>query len=193
MTTVLHESVMQTRVKTKATRLPLTLEEAKDEVNIVDDNSRDAWLNGLIKRITKQVEDDSGRVIMRQTYEGTLDRFPCGGKDIEIREWPVASLTHLKYITGGVLTLLSSTLYTTDFMSAPARISPVYGSYWPTADCRNNAVQLEWTAGYLTPAEVPDDVKAALLLALDHAYRGCGSSANYDAMIKRIRISGYSF
>lgn len=182
---------MQTRVKTKPTLLPVTLQEAKDELEIYDDDSINDRVFRLLKQATKQVEDDAGRVIMLQTLEGTLDRFPRGREDIEIREWPVATLTHVKYYTGGTLTTLSSSLYLLDAMSAPARVQPVEDSVWPTTDVRNNAVQLEWTAGYATQAAVPEDVKSTVLLALSHIYNKCGPSKNYDSFIKRIRISGY--
>ena len=172
------------------TLLPVTEDEAKDELNILDDTSQDSRIRRLIVQAVDIVERDSRRQLMPQTWKLYLDRFPCA--EIELRKVPVASVTHVKYYADEVLTTLSSSLYQTDLVTEPCRVQPVAGGSWPTADGgRVNAVEVQWVAGYANAASVPDCAKAAVLAAVRSQFYGCELGIGYWSLIERIRSFGF--
>lgn len=171
------------------TTWPVTREEVQDELGIWD-TALHIRLDRLIRQATEQVESDARRVLMTQTWQLWLDRFPC--HEIALRKFPVQSVTHLKYYTSGVLTTWASSNYQTDLITEPCRIEPVQGTSWPVPDYdKLNAVQVEWIAGYASQALVPNTAKSAVLYAVKQMFYGCEMSANYWAMIERIRSTGF--
>lgn len=168
---------------------PVTLEDAKNALDIIDDSSDDYQIDQWARDAGEIVETDSRRVLMSQTWQMYLDEFPC--EFIELRKTPVTAVSFIKYYTGGVLTTLSSNLYEVDLISEPARIRPVHGQTWPCTDCRVNAVQIEWVAGYTTQASVPRIMKAAVLHVMRQLYHGCELGSNYKTLIDRIQKFGF--
>lgn len=170
--------------------LPVTLEECKEEIGILDDDTQDNRIRRLIRTATKHIENDSRIIVMTQTYQLYLDRFPSDV--IEIRRCPVASLTHVKYYLDDVLTTWAAANYQTDIITEPARLWPVNGQYWPTADVNKfNAVQIEFVAGYASASVVPDEIKDAILHAVRQAYFGCPLGTNYWLLINRLQKFGW--
>lgn len=196
MTTATYKYLMQNMVgqvrRTVApTILAVSREEAKEELDITDDDLINARVDRHILQAIEMVERDSRRCLLTQTWQMFLDRFPCDA--IELRKVPVASLSSVKYYTDSVLTTWAASNYYTDLVSEPARIEPVIGTSWPTADIRPNAVQIEWVAGVATRALLDAErptARGAVLLALRHSFYGCELSANYWAMIERLRPFG---
>lgn len=186
----MHNMVAAYRRTVAPTLLPVTVDDLKEELSIIDDTAIDNQLNRLLWEAVDRVESDAGRLVMSQTWQMSLDKFPCD--DIEVRKVPISSVTFIKYYTGGVLTTLSSATYQTDLISEPCRISPVSGYYWPSADSNKlNAVQIEFVAGYASAAVVPRNVRAAVLYAARQAYYGCDVGDNYWLMINRIKPFGW--
>lgn len=189
---MLHDWDIQTSYEVVTPASPLLLavtrEEAKEELDILDDDTVNGRIDRIIKEATEQVESDARRVAMTQTLQMNLDRFPCGV--LEIRRVPVTAITHVKYLTGGMLTTLSSSLYETDLTSEPARIRPVASTTWPTTDCALNAVQIEFVAGYASQADVPPYLKRVILAVVRSLFRNCDMGANYWLMINRLQTFG---
>lgn len=175
-------------VAPSSTVLAVTREEAKTFLRLIDNDELDPEIDRLIRSATEQVERDSRRVVMTQTWQRHLDEFPC--RQLELRRVPVQSVTHIKYITGGVLTTLSAALYETDLYSEPSRIQPVYGQVWPTTDCAINAVQVEFIAGYASAAVVPNYLKSVILAVVKMNYRGCSPGMEYWDMITKLQTFG---
>lgn len=172
------------------TLLPVTLDEVKEELDILDDNSIDARLIRLIQQAVDIVERDSRRQLMTQTWQLWFDSFPSGG--VELRKGPVQSVTSVEYITNSVLTTWAVSNYETDLISEPARIIPSAGAYWPVTDGGVvNAVKLEWVAGYASASAVPPCAKAAVLYAVRQFYYGCELGDNYWTLIERLRTFGW--
>ena len=84
------------------------------------------------------------------------------------------SITSVKYYdANGTLTTLSGSLYQTDIVSEPARISVSPGgiSLWPSTQIdKINAVEIEFVAGYGNAAAVPPGIKHAVKLAVGSLY-----------------------
>lgn len=166
---------------------PVTVDECKEELGIIDttDTSQDVRLTRLIKEATAIVERDSRRQILTQTWQLSLDAFPC--EEIELWRVPVASVAFVKYTTDEELTTWATTNYATDLTSEPARIQPVSGTYWPGTDDCVNAVLVQWVAGYASAALVPHEIKAAVIAVVVHKYLNCDLGENYWHMIKGLR------
>ena len=129
-----------------------------------------AYVTTLIKAIQKKVEEDCDLKLSDETYKLYLDEFPTG--DIEMWLWPVKAITHVKYYdTTPTQQTISNTNYKTDLVGRPARIVP-YDSYvWPdTKSTYPNAVEIQFTTGFTSPAVVPYDIKQAMLLVLADWY-----------------------
>lgn len=155
-----------------------------------DDDTQDNRFQRLLNQATEQVESDSRRVFMPQTWQVSFDYFPPNG--VELYKLPVRAVNFVKYITGGVLTTLAADQYQTDLITEPARIWPVRNKFWPFIDLGTmNAVQVEWTAGYASASLIPQQVIAAILYAARQNYYGCEIGDNYWSLIERIKPFGY--
>ncbi len=160
---------MALKLITAATTYPVTLAEAKlhCRVDIADD---DTLITALITAATEMAEQKTGRAIMTQTLELTLDAFPDA---FELTRVPVQSVTSVKYYdTTGAQQTLSNTLYALDAADdfGFAHISPVYAGVWPDTRDQINAVAVRYVAGYADAASVPQSIKNWILLMVSTMY-----------------------
>lgn len=152
-----------------ATELAISLADAKAhlKVDVADD---DTLITAYITAATEMAEQATGRAIMPQTWELTLDAFPDA---FEITRIPALSVTSLKYWDAtGTQQTLGTGLYTLDNADdyASAYVVPAYGGTWPTAREQINAVALRYVAGYAAAANVPDSIKAWIKLQVGAMY-----------------------
>jgi uncharacterized phiE125 gp8 family phage protein len=160
---------MALKLITPPSTYPVTLAEAKlhCRVDIADD---DALITAFITAATETAEQKTGRAIMSQTWELTLDAFP---DTLELTRVPVQSITSVKYYdTAGVQQTVSNTLYALDATDdfGFAHISPVYAGVWPTTRDQINAVAVRYVAGYADAASVPQSIKNWILLMVSTMY-----------------------
>lgn len=160
---------MSLKLITPPTTFPIDLASAKlhCRVDIADD---DTLITALITAATEMAEQKTGRAIMTQTLELTLDAFP---EAFELTRVPVQSVTSVKYYdTTGTQQTLSNTLYALDAADdfGFAHISPVYGGTWPTTRDQINAVAVRYVAGYADAASVPQSIKNWILLMVSTMY-----------------------
>lgn len=154
---------MSLKLITPASALAVSLVEAKAHLR-VDASDEDALITALITAATEMAEQATGRAIMPQTWELTLDAFPDA---FELTRIPVASVTSLKYWdTDGVQQTLDEGQYALnnadDF--ATATVAPVYGATWPASREQINAVAVRYVAGWANAAAVPDSIKSWIKL-----------------------------
>ena len=104
-----------------------------------------------------------------QAQRGYAIRFR-GGK-IELPFPSLQSVQSIQYrdITGALVTLDPS-FYTVDNASEPGVLTPAPGQFWPDTQNIMNAVQITYTAGYGTPAQVPSGIKSWMLLRIGALY-----------------------
>ena len=157
---------MSLKLVTAASTYPVTLAEAKLHLR-VDSTDEDTLITALITAATEMCEQKTGRAIMQQTWDVTLDEFPTY---FELTRVPVQTVTYVKYYdTDGVLQTLSSALYTVssadDF--GFGKITPVYGTLWPATREHNEAVAVRYVAGYTNAAAVPEPIKAWIKLMIN--------------------------
>lgn len=160
---------MALKLITAATELAVSLADAKLHLR-VDTTDEDTLITAYITAATEMAEQATGRALMPQTWELTLDAFPSA---FELTRVPAASITSLKYWdTAGVQQTLGTGLYTLDNADdyANAYVVPVYGGAWPDTRDQINAVALRYVAGYAAAANVPDSIKAWIKLQVGAMY-----------------------
>lgn len=153
-------------VVTAATEGPVTRDQAKVHCR-VDTGADDTYIDALIAAATTYAERFTRRTLVSQTLELRLDSWP---HVIELPP-PVTSVASVKYVDlDGVEQTLSASLYDVDTYSSPARVVPAYGETWPTARATNNAIVVQFVAGYASGSAVPAEIRQAVLLMVAHWY-----------------------
>ena len=160
---------MSLKIITPASTYPVTLAEAKlhCKVDIADD---DALITALITAATEMVEQKTGRAVMAQTWELTLDAFHDA---LELTRTPVQSITSVKYYdTTGAQQTMSNLLYLLDNADefGFAYVVPVYSGSWPDTRDQINAVAVRYVAGYADAAAVPEGIKQWIKLQIASMY-----------------------
>lgn len=156
---------MALKLITAAATYPITLAEAKLHCR-VDSADEDTLISALITASTEMAEHITGRALMTQTWELTLDAFP---EAFELTRVPVQSITSLKYYDdAGTQQTLSNTLYALDNADDHgfAYVVPVYAGSWPTSRDQINAVSVRFVAGYADAASVPEGIKQWIKLTI---------------------------
>lgn len=154
---------MALKLITPATALAVTLAEVKLHlrVEVTDD---DLLIEALIGTATQMAEQSTGRAIMPQTWQLTLDAFPDA---LQLTRTPVASVTSITYAdTTGTVQTLSNTLYSLDNVDdhGSAYVVPAYSAAWPSTRDQVNAVTCTFVAGWPAAANVPDSIKSWIKL-----------------------------
>ena len=160
---------MALKVITAAVIEPVTLAEAKLHLR-VDHDDEDTLITNLIKVARELVEDGTWRTLLTTTWELRLDDWPS--MPLKMPKAPLQSITSVKYVNdAGVEATVASTVYDADTYSEPGRIFFKKGQSWPSVNLyERGAVRIQFKAGWLTAAEVPYKIKAAMLLLIGHLY-----------------------
>lgn len=160
---------MALKLITAAITQPVTLAEAKLHCK-VDGTDEDSLVTALVTAATDLAEQKTGRAIMAQTWELTLDAFPAA---FELTRVPVQAITSIKYFdTNGVQQTLDSNLYSLDAANDNgfAYVVPAYNTDWPATRDQINAVVVRYTAGYADAASVPEGIKQWIKLMVSTMY-----------------------
>jgi len=165
---------MRLSLVTAPTTEPVTLDEAKAHLR-VDGTAEDALITALIQAAREHVESQTGRALITQTWDGTLDSFPARGA-IVLPKPPLVSVTSVKHIdAAGAEQTMNPSDYSVEKPAGPhaqeGRILLGYGKSWPSTRCQSNAVTIRFEAGYGAADKVPAALKAAMLLAIGDLYQ----------------------
>jgi uncharacterized phiE125 gp8 family phage protein len=133
--------------------------------------SLDAELEDKIRGLTDEVEHKTGRALIHQTWELTLDAFPISGA-IKLPPARLSSIYHVKFRnTDGVLQTLHPDDYLVDTKSEPGWIVPAPERTWPATATRIGAVEVQYVCGYgPTEADVPAAIKSYILGMIENDY-----------------------
>lgn len=157
-------------LKTAATKDPVDIATAKRQCRIEDEVSADdALLRVYLKAATAWVESYTGRSLMSQTWQLSLEDFP---EEVYLPHGaPNAAIVSVKYYdTSNALQTLSSSVYQLVSFSEPACLTLVDGQVWPATYDRDDAVIVEYTAGATSAETVPAPLQQAVLLLVGHWY-----------------------
>jgi uncharacterized phiE125 gp8 family phage protein len=129
--------------------------------------------NGLIVALvaaaTVQAEAFCRRRFVTQKWRLTLDAFPPGA--LVLPYPPLASVESVKYLDqDGVLQTVPGDDYQVRTAETPGEVAPAYGKAWPSARAGEDAVRVEFTCGYGAPENVPEGIRAAVLLLVGSLY-----------------------
>lgn len=160
---------MTERLITAPTFEPLSLAEAKLHLR-VDGTDEDALIGDLIKAAREECEQETGRALVRQTWEATFDAFDSA---LRLTRAPFLAVVSLNYVdTNQATQALAANAYAIDSSSCPTWLKPAYGTEWPDTLDAMNSVIVRYRAGYLdtgsgvggvpTEAEAQAAVPAAL-------------------------------
>lgn len=154
------------KLKTAPTFEPVTLEELKRNLRIGTqdeaDETQDALLQEILDMVIDQVQDDTGRQLARATYLAYMDDFPASG-NMELTKGPVDAISSVKYYNNSnVLTTMNAGDYTLDNVELTARLR--FLETYTVYSERLNGVVIEFTCGWATAAEIPKQLKDAVVL-----------------------------
>lgn len=152
---------------------PVSLDEAKVYLRI-DHSDEDALIASLITTSRLQVEAGLGLALIEQQWMVQADCWPLSGVvDLPLR--PLQSVDEIRVLDGdGVPTILDSLTYAVDTNGDRPRVASRTG-YWPLPGARLAGIEIDITAGFGTDAaDVPEDLRQALLALLAHWYEHRG-------------------
>lgn len=164
---------------------PVTRTEAKLHCR-VDHTSEDESFDRWIKTARRWAEAVTQRVFITQTWRMTLDEFPPGDCVINLARSPLISVSSIQYLAAatGTSTAMSASDYQVDASRVPGRIAPAYSTAWPSAREQFGSVSITFTAGYGSASDVPECVKDAMLLVINHLYEH--REENSEIMMQRL-------
>jgi len=188
---------------TGPTEEPVTLARAKQHLR-VDHSAEDDLIQDWIAAAREMSEQYTGRRWVSQQLRMTLADWPDGSGEGWVERYiarttgwpggdsgmvplpvePVVSIDAVKYYAtaGNLVTLTAGTDYQTWLDHRPPLLAPAPLSVWPTVQTdRLAAVQIEFTAGYGAPAQVPYRAKTAMLLCLGYWYENRGDGMDPTA------------
>lgn len=147
---------------------PLTLAEANAHLR-VDFSDDDALIGSLIVTARQQAEHRTGRALVTQQWRYSVDQFPVDSLELPLPKLQsVQSVTYLN--ADGVRQTLANTEYDVITDEMIGRIIPAYGKSWPSCRIWPGSVQISFTCGYGAAADVPQSIKAWMLLAIGAWY-----------------------
>lgn len=145
---------------------PITVEEAKAHARILTD-AEDDLIGVLIKAARRYAEARCNRSLAVQTYELTLDGFPCGDAPLELPRPPLVSVDSTAYRPWpGVSAVTLDPASYRVVPGTPGLVVPTEA--WPSA-CGAASVVVRYTAGWAAD-ELPEDARVALLMLVAHWY-----------------------
>lgn len=158
---------------------PVTVNEAKAHLRVVGTDD-DVYISDLIAAARRHVETITRRALLTQTWDYALDSFPpCA---IEVPLPPLVSVVSIKYLEAatGIQATLPGAAYRVDSKRQPGRITPEVGVPWPVTYPAPNAVEIRFTAGAATTADVPEPIRHAIKLMVGTWYEN-REQAIFDA------------
>lgn len=158
---------MAAKVITAPTAEPLTLEEVKLNLRIVNPDEDDD-VERMIRAARQMAEERLNRALMPQVLAFGADAF-CGA--LKVPRPPMRQIDSIEYVdSDGTEQTMPDTDYIVDDFADPPLISTAYGVSWPTTRAQAAAVVVQYRAGYDDAANVPEPIRQWMLLAIGAFY-----------------------
>lgn len=174
---------------TPAAETPISVAEFKAWAKITS-SADDAIIADLIAAVTLSAEQYTKRDFVTKTYDTYRDVFgdewesPARNNlysidaPIWLRKSPLQVVTEVEYLSGGSNVAYNISNLRTVKKPAYSYIKPNNGLSWPNVDDEPQAVRVRFTAGYGAAADVPADLKQALLNHVLSVYQNRGDCDN---------------
>lgn len=179
---------------------PVSLPEAKAHLRVTS-NDEDAYIQGLINAAIAHVdgEGELGRAMITQTWAQWVSQAPGY---VRLKMGPFQALVSVEYYdAAGTLQTATLSEFETWLDGDFVTCKPKDSIAWPQADDRPDAIKITYRVGYGdTAASVPDGIRHALLILIEHWYQNRGQvtaeSVNslplaFDALIANERVGWY--
>lgn len=156
---------MTTIVTTAPPVEPVTLAEAKLWARIdADDTSQDDVVTLLIAAMRSYAENYTGRAFVPRQLRKILPWF---AHPIRLQYPPLISVDSITYLDlNGDEQTLSSSLYDVQTWATPGYVGIARNAVWPSTGPYDDAVKVNYTAGYAPPSGSPTDYQANVPEAL---------------------------
>lgn len=147
-------------------RNAVTLADARRQCR-VDVNDHDADLLRLIETAIAQVENDTRRGLITQTWQARFDAFADA---LELPRGPLQAVDSVEYLDAdGAEQTLAADQYRHESWRVPGRVTPAHGVIWPCTQAVGGAVTVTYQVGFGdAPESVPAPLRAAALLLVAH-------------------------
>jgi uncharacterized phiE125 gp8 family phage protein len=173
------------RIVEKPASDPVSLEEAKAQLRIsASDTSNDVVIQGLIPTATRLVQALVQRVFVSQTMEWVL---PGWRSELCIPIAPVSkdgikSINYVDWATQTQMTLDPSLYVVQTVGDGIIKVFPKFATIWPIVfSFSPEPVVINFVAGYKDQADLPPNVKTAILLQIRHLY----SLGEFNAALRK--------
>lgn len=154
---------------------PVSLAEAKAHLRVTHADD-DAYLSRLIAAARRAVEQVTGLRLITQGWSLFVDRWPdCPALPLQLS--PVTAIGDIiVYGSDDTPATVDPAHYYLDHASRPSRVVLRDDRTPPRGGRPVNAVEVRFTAGFGSAADVPDELHQAILLTLAHWFdhRGDG-------------------
>jgi uncharacterized phiE125 gp8 family phage protein len=117
------------------------------------------------------VEKITGRKLVSQTWKWFLDEWPIGDR-LYLPFGKLSSVTHVKYTDiYGIQSTFGSDQWEISTARDPGVLALSYGKSWPSTTLRVlDPIEIQFVCGWTTAADVPEDLRAGILLMASHLY-----------------------
>lgn len=164
---------------------PIDLDEVKRHLRF-QTTSEDTLLDTYIAAARMYFEEQTGRQLMRATWERRFEAFPTTLTSrpypaglIELPHPPLLSVVSVVHTAEGSpdeTTLVEGTDYDIDAPRGPYAsrgvVRPITGGSWPSPTTGLGAVRIRYDAGYGDhPGDVPELIKGALYFLVGHFHK----------------------
>lgn len=172
---------------TAPTVQPLEVDDVRKRLRLVSDQFDD-FFEPMIAEEVSRAQRITGNYLLSQTLLATRDGFPSMEFDeftdgfIILLPGPVQSITSVVYDDEfDTEQTLAADQYDLDTSGRVGRLSPsIDASVWPDTSGQMGCVRITYVAGKATAAEVPPDVKRALLTAILWRFDGYDDREKLD-------------
>lgn len=167
---------------------PVSTADAKLHLR-VDHTAEDSLIYSKAAAARGHVERLTARQLITATWELRLDAFPADTCAIRIPKPPLREVLSVKYVDqDGTLQTLAPAEYVVDVPVGPTapwgRLWLAYLKTWPLTRDERNAVRIQFKAGYGdNPADVPEDLRNAILLKVGALHASREPGPNDDATL----------
>jgi uncharacterized phiE125 gp8 family phage protein len=166
---------------------PLTLAETLVHLN-ENAGVNDDLVTSLIRVAREACESRIERTLIRTPWRLTVDAFP---EAFKLLQPPVIAVQSVLFLDeAGVQRTLDPQDYMLDNISEPGFLLPAYGKSWPATRNMQNAVVVNYTAGYGdSPSDVPAPLKQWMRLAITEMY-GTRSASGEKPKVRHDFVDG---
>lgn len=179
----------QTNTTAKSATLPVTLQEAKEQLRIVS-GDLDSNIQISLEAAVAYCERETGRSLREShTIVQSYSQWPCS--PVRFDRQPVRVISSITYYdsTGALQTLSTGNYRLLNSSDAAALLEFDDGFSVPSLDSRSDAVQITYLAGYGEvdgKPSVPADIKHAILLLIEKDW-GNKTPVEQERMERSIR------